>query len=36
MKDTYYIYKYAIKYYLQGDSWTDAKFLAEHIVRSFK
>jgi hypothetical protein len=36
MLDTFWIYWLACKYYLQGDSWKDAKEYATAIVKGFK
>ncbi len=30
------MYKLAIKYYLQGDSWENAKVVAKNLVYGFK
>lgn len=35
LNTTYYIYKYAISYWLEGDDWKRAKSLADNIVRGF-
>lgn len=36
MLDFYWKYYLAIKYWFQGDSWSDAIYLADYIVKGFK
>jgi hypothetical protein len=36
MRDSYRILKLALKYWAQGDSWSDAKAFAVWIVKGFK
>jgi len=36
MKDFFWIQYYTLKYFAQGDTWKDARYLANYLVKGWK